>query len=152
MVVELLKKNVEELLQNTDYQLVSVELEDDTLVVSIDRLEGVDMDFCADLNSRLRALDLPQLDDYQLEVGSVSITAPFATLLQYQKHIGEQVEVLKKDRQIIRGTLLRADEQDFTVAYEKMERLEGKKKKQKVQIEDTLSYDTVQYVKLMLKI
>lgn len=153
-VITWVKERVESYLVGTDYQLIGVEADtsSDTIIVSIDSLMGVDMDFCADLNVRLRSEENTPLDDYELEVGSVSITAPFTTPLQYQKHRGEDVEVLDNSHQIYRGTLVDFDDQTFTIHYEVLEKLDGMKRKQRVSHDMTFRYDTVLYTKLILKI
>lgn len=153
-VISWVRGRVESYLCGTDYQLVGVEEDtsSDTIIVSIDSLTGVDMDFCANLNTRLRSEENTPLDDYELEVGSVSITAPFTTPFQYQKHRGEDVEVLDNTHQIYRGTLVGSDDQTFTIHYELLETLEGMKRKSHVHHDMTFRYDNILYTKLILKI
>ena len=66
-------------LAGTGYELItlSVSAQNDILV-EIDRLEGVDVDFCADLNRYLvEQLEAAGEDDYSLEVGSGIAHRPF---------------------------------------------------------------------------
>ena len=74
---------VEEKLQNTDYELIVLKVSgQNEILVEVDKLDGVDVDFCAELNHYLvEQLDAQGLEDYSLEVGSVSLTAPFVTNL-----------------------------------------------------------------------
>ncbi len=145
--VVLVRNLVTDYLRDTDYELVDVSVsKDNNIVVEIDRLRGVDVDFCGELN-RYLVDKLGDEDDYSLEVGSVSLTAPFKTRMQYEKHLGENVEVLTAEGKKLRGQLVSVDENTFSVDIEQMVAVEGKKRKQK-QIETfTWTYDGVKSVK-----
>ena len=90
---------VAEKLQGTGYELITLKVNaQNEILVEVDKMEGVDLDFCAELNNYLvEQLDAQGIEDYALEVGSVSLTAPFVTKMQYQKHLGHDVEVLAAD-------------------------------------------------------
>jgi ribosome maturation factor RimP len=123
------------------------------ILLEVDKLDGVDVDFCAELNRYL----VEQLDataaseDYALEVGSVSLTAPFVTKMQYQKHLNHDVEVLAADGKKYRGTLVSVDDATFAIDTEVMVAVEGKKRKQKEIQTLTFAYDGVKYTKYDLK-
>lgn len=92
-----LEKIIQEKLFGTDYELVTLEVSSgNDILVEIDRLAGVDVDFCAELNRYL--VEKLGEEDYSLEVGSVSLTAPFKTKLQYEKNLGHEVEVAFSNR------------------------------------------------------
>jgi ribosome maturation factor RimP len=142
---------LEEFLRDTDYQVaeVSVSAASDILV-EVDRLEGVDMDFCAALNRRIT--EALGDEDYSLEVGSVSLTAPFKTRLQYEKHLGHDVEVLDREGRKWRGQLVSVDEDTFAVDIEVMVAVEGKKRKQKEIRTQVFGYEDVKYTKYDIKL
>ena len=120
--------------------------------MEVDKLEGVDVDFCATLNHFLvESLDAQGVEDYSLEVGSVSLTAPFVTKMQYTKHLGHDVEVLAADGKKYRGTLVSVDEESFAIDTEVMVAVEGKKRKQKEIQTLTFAYNGVKYTKYDLK-
>ena len=48
--------------------------------------------------------------DYSLEVGSVSLTDPFKTKMQYEKNLGHEVEALVEGKKY-RGQLVSVDEE-----------------------------------------
>lgn len=156
------RKQIEEMvnafLRGTDYQLVTLEISSaHDILIEVDRLAGVDVDFCAELNRHL----VEQLgdEDYSLEVGSVSLTAPFKTRLQFEKNLGHEVEVLivesqkSKDRPSdskpvkYRGQLVSVDEDTFSVDCEEKVPVEGKKRKQTRIVTRTWRYDEPKYVK-----
>ena len=106
---------ISEYLKDTDYELVTLTVSpSNDILVEVDRLEGVDVDFCADLNRFLvEKLDAVE-PDYSLEVGSVSLTDPFKTKTQYFKNLGHDVEVLA-DGKKFKGLLVSVDEDTFSV-------------------------------------
>ena len=139
---EQIKALAEEFLQNTDYQLQVVEIDrENNILVEIDRLGVVDVDFCASLNRFL--VDRLGDEDYALEVGSVSLTAPFVSKLQYQKNLGHEVEVQANGKKY-HGQLVSVDEDTFAVDTEVMVAVEGKKRKQKQIQTLTFRYDAAQ--------
>ena len=146
-----LKNWIEEFLKDTDYELVTLRVSPaNDILVEVDRLEGVDVDFCAELNRFLvEKLDAVE-PDYSLEVGSVSLTDPFKTKTQYLKNLGHEVEVLI-DGKKLRGLLVSVDEETFSVDVPEKVEVEGKKRKE-LQIHTyTWRYDAPKYVKYDLK-
>lgn len=114
---EQIQNLVEQYLKDTDYQLQTLEIDqDNNILVEIDRLGVVDVDDCAALNRFL----VEQLgdEDYALEVGSVSLTAPFKSKIQYQKNLGHNVVVTDADGKKHSGQLVSVDEQTFQVDAE----------------------------------
>ena len=132
------------------------------ILVEVDRLAGVDVDFCANLNRFLvekieqSAISNQQSDlDYSLEVGSVSLTDPFKTKMQYEKNLGHDVEVLAKGEKDewrkFKGQLVSVDEDTFSVDIEEKVAVEGKKRKETQIVTYTWRYDEPKYVKYDLK-
>ena len=144
---------IQEKLQSTGYELITFQVNaQNEILVEVDKLEGVDVDFCATLNHFLvESLDAQGVEDYSLEVGSVSLTAPFVTKMQYTKHLGHDVEVLAADGKKYRGTLVSVDEESFAIDTEVMVAVEGKKRKQKEIQTLTFAYNAVKYTKYDLK-
>ena len=149
---------IEEYLQGTGYELITLNISAaDDILVEVDRLAGVDVDFCAELNRYLvEKLDkLPTTNDerpidYSLEVGSVSLTDPFKTKMQYEKNLGHDVAVLVEGK-ILRGQLVSVDEESFSVDIEEKVAVEGKKRKETKIVTHTWRYDEPKYVKYDLK-
>ena len=151
---------VEDKLQGTGYELITLKVNaQNEILIEVDKLDGVDVDFCAELNhylvEQLEARNDEQKsregDDYSLEVGSVSLTAPFVTKMQYNKHLNHDVEVLASDGKKYRGTLVSVDEDTFAIDTEVMVAVEGKKRKQKEMQTLTFAYNAVKYTKYDLK-
>ena len=166
---------IEEYLKDTEYELITLNVSaGNDILVEVDRLAGVDVDFCAELNRYLvenleaylqqcstdghRQSDRAELFtregkrdlDYSLEVGSVSLTDPFKTRMQYEKNLGHDVEVLVEGKKL-RGQLVSVDEETFSVDIEEKVAVEGKKRKQTQIVTKTWRYDEPKYVKYDLK-
>ena len=149
-----LKAWLSEYLNGTDYELITLEVSaGNDILVEVDRLAGVDVDFCAELN-RYLVEKLGEELDYSLEVGSVSLTDPFKSKMQFEKNLGHDVEVLvSTEGQSIKykGQLVSVDEETFSIDSEEMVAMEGKKRKVKQIVTRTWRYDEPQYVKYDLK-
>ena len=142
---------VEEYLRGTDYELITLEISAaNEILIEIDRLAGVDVEDCGKLNSWLvEQLDAAGEEDYALEVGSVSLSDPFKTKMQYEKHLGEDVEVLTAEGKEVRGQLVSVDEETFSVDVDTPVVVEGKKRKQHEMVTHTWGYGDVKYTKYM---
>ena len=150
---QLIQDLIAEKLQGTGYELITLKVSaQNEILVEVDKLEGVDVEFCAELNHYLvEQLDAQGIEDYALEVGSVSLTAPFVTKMQYMKHLNHDVEVLALDGKKYRGVLVSVDIDSFAIDTEVMVAVEGKKRKQKEIQTLTFAYDGVKYTKYDLK-
>lgn len=102
---------------------------DNHIVVEIDNDEAVDIDECAEISRYIdERLDRDK-EDFELEVGSAGLTSPLKKLRQFAKFEGEEMEVLCRDGQKLKGTLGAADEEGFELTFTKKVKPEGSKKK-----------------------
>lgn len=149
----LLEHLVQEYLKDTDYALITLDINSQNeILIEVDRLQGVDVDFCGALNQYMvEQLDAAGVENYSLEVGSVSLTDPFKTKMQYEKNIGHDVEVLTREGKKLRGQLVSVDEDSFAIDVDTLVAVEGKKRKQHEMITHTFAYGDVKYTKYDLK-
>ena len=125
---------------------------DNVIVVEIDAYErSVTIDDCVALTRAVEAEFDRDVEDYELEVGSAGLTAPFKVKAQYDKNIGNPVEVLTADGRKLKGDLVAATDDDFTVAIEKMVKPEGAKRKVRVVENETLKYNEIKYTKYLIQ-
>lgn len=95
---------IEGRLENTDLYLVDVEVTPaNEIRVEIDSDASVDIDRCVELTREIEQEFDRDVEDYELEVGSAGLTSPFKVLRQYEKNIGNEVEVLAADGRKYRG-------------------------------------------------
>lgn len=142
-----------EYIQETEAELIRLRISPDNfIVVELDSYEGLDVDFCAALSRHIQDKLDREVEDYDLEVGTVSITDPFLTRMQYDKHVGADVEILTKDGRKLYGVLVNVEDDCFEADCEVLVPVEGKKKKQK-QIETLrFGYEDVKYCRYDLKV
>ncbi len=102
---ELIGGIVEKALEGTDNFLVEVKVTpDNSVTVEIDSMTGVDIDTCARLTREIESQVDREVEDYELEVGSAGLTSPLKVRRQYEKNIGNELEVLTKDGRKLTGT------------------------------------------------
>lgn len=144
---------VEEALAGSPLFLVELKISRDNVVdVAIDSMEGVTIDDCVRVNDAVLDAFDRDVEDFELTVGSYSISDPLLVKRQYDKNMGGEVEVLTGDGKKLRGTLTAATDDTFTVTIEEKVKVEGKKRPQLVSTPVTLRYDEIKYTKNIIKI
>jgi ribosome maturation factor RimP len=143
---------VNDYISTSDYYLVDVRVSTDNhIIVEIDSFEGVSLDYCIQLTRHIESVFDREVEDYELEVGSAGLTEPFKVLKQYEKNIGNEVEVLTKTGKKMTGILTQADSAEFTLEIEKTEKLEGAKRKVKVAEAIAFSYEDIKHTKYIIR-
>lgn len=117
------------------------------IVVEIDSEEGIDIEECIALSKFIEAGLDREVEDFELEVGSAGVTSPFKVLRQYEKNIGNPVDVLTRKGIKTSGILKSADENGFVITTTKMVKAEGAKRKMAVEEDLPFTYDEVKSVK-----
>ncbi|WP_280747249.1 ribosome assembly cofactor RimP [Parabacteroides sp. PF5-9] len=145
-------KIVEEKLIASEYYLVDVVVKPGNLIiVEIDHDEAVNIDDCVALSRHIEAHLDRDVEDFELEVGSAGITAPFKVLRQYTKNVGNEVEMLLKSGVKLTGVLKSADESGVILSIEKKVKPEGAKRKVIVQEELSYTFDEIKYTKYLIR-
>ena len=124
---------------------------DNNIVVEIDSMDSVSIDDCANLTRAIESNFDREVEDYELEVGSAGLTSPFKVKQQYDKYMGEEVEVLTKDGKKLKGTLKEAGEDTFTVGISKKVKPEGAKRPVEVIEDETFNYSEIKYTKYLIQ-
>lgn len=130
---------VEKAIENTDAYVVELSVSaDNDIVVELDSPTGVDLDFCAEVSRHINeALDRDK-EDYSLEVGTASLSAPFKVRQQYEKHVGDNVDILTRDGRKLTGLLTAVgDDGDFTVEITRKVKEAGEKRPKLVAVPET---------------
>ena len=145
------KKLVDEWLQDKEYFLVSIEISpDDKIVVEIDHADGVWIEDCVALSRFIEDHLNRDEEDYELEVGSAGLGQPFKVPQQYVNFIGKEVEVLDADGKKVKGILNSVDGNDFSVSVEEKVKVEGKKRPVKQDVLHTYQMYKVKYTKYVI--
>ncbi|MBQ0008351.1 MAG: ribosome assembly cofactor RimP [bacterium] len=147
---ELIANLVEQKTGNTRYFLVDVSVTNDNVIsVEIDADEGVDIDFCVELSRFIESNLDRESEDFELNVGSAGLTSPFKVQRQYQKNIGQQVEVIVADGSKHKGELVSVDNDTFSIDETLMIRKEGDKRKKHYTETLTFNYSEIKQTKLI---
>lgn len=129
----------EEKLASSANYLVDVEIRPgNVIVVEIDNDEAVSIDDCVELSRYIEEHLDRDAEDFELEVGSAGITSPFKVLRQYQKNVGNEVEVWLTEGGKLTGVLKSADETGIVLTVQKQVKPEGAKRK--ITVEEDLAY------------
>ncbi len=147
----LVEQTVAQALEGTDMFLVEVSVSaDNRVVVEVDSMDYMDVDACVGLSRRIEeALDRDK-EDFELEVGSAGLTSPFKVRQQFDKNIGNEVEVLTRDGRKFSGTLAATTDDGFTVEVPRKVRKEGAKRPVVELQPETLAYGDAKSVKYVI--
>lgn len=113
----------------------------------IDSDTSVDIDACVALSRAIEAEFDREEEDFSLMVASAGIGSVLRLPRQYKKTVGRPVEVLLFNGIKILAKLEAADEQGITLSYEEKQAVEGKKRKQLVQVTRTYPFEQIKYTK-----
>ncbi len=130
-----LKKNIEEYvvqcIDNEETFLVDVDVKgnpnNQKIEVFIDGDQAVDINECSRISRKLS--DLLEESDlmtggYTIEVSSPGVSRPLKYLRQYPKHIGRDLEIVKKDKSKVKCELVDVTDEEIIISI-----LSGKSKK-----------------------
>ena len=145
------KKLVDEWLEDKEYFLVGIEIsQDDKIVVEIDHADGVWIEDCVELSKFIEDHLSRDEEDYELEVGSAGLGQPFKVAQQYINFIGKEVEVLDAGGKKYQGVLKSVDGDSFVVTINEKVMVEGKKRPQKMDVDHTFDMNNVKYTKYLI--
>ena len=122
------------------------------IYVEIDAFNGVDINYCIIISKLIESQFDRDDEDFELEVSTSSISAPFKVLNHYIKNIGKEIELFTLENRKIKGILKEANAEGFVLEEEELKKIEGKKKKQTVITSHAFAYDEVRLVKQIIKI
>lgn len=143
---------VNDCLVDSGYYLVDVKISpDNRIAVEIDSFNGVSIDYCVELNRYIESQLDRETEDYELEVSSAGLTEPFKVLKQYEKNIGNEVEVLTSKGEKLTGVLVWANDTEFAVETEKQVKPEGAKRKMTVIDEIVFKYQEIKTTKYIFR-
>ena len=88
--------------------------------------------------------------DFELHVSSAGIDRPLRVLAQYVKNIGRTVEIIKNDGAQLEGILKAASETEIEIETSRIEKIEGKKKKETIVEQIVLPLNTIKETKIVI--
>ena len=139
-------KAVETAIEGTDLFVVDVEVSPAKSIIV-----EVDSDTCTSLTRKIEELLPAELEDYDLEVGSAGLTSPFRVRGQWEKNVGNEIELLTADGRKLTGVLASLGEDDFTLEYQVKEKLPGKKRPEMVTKSERIPLENVKKASYLLR-
>lgn len=147
-----LARVIEGELEGTDLFLVSVEVTPDNAVtVEIDSDSRVDIEKCVELTRAVEAAFDREAEDYELEIGSSGLTSPLRLPRQYAKYVGQEVETVGPGGKKLKGVLVSAGPETFTLRTVRKVRPEGAKRPVEETCDLELGYGDVRDTRYLLK-
>jgi len=144
-----LKKAVEELAENRGFFIVGLQNKKGRIQVIIDDYKGIKLDECMDINRGLRSWFGERIDAYDLEVTSPGLTEPFKVYEQYDKNVGQKVQVQLHDGTQISGKLGNVSPEGIRVDEKKRMKTDNKKKKT-VHHQHDIPFGDIHHTKLLI--
>jgi ribosome maturation factor RimP len=148
LITELVERNIAE----TDIFIVDIEVKSTNVIsIILDSDTVVSIDNCVDIN-KFVCNNLESLceDVFELTVYSAGLTEPLKLKRQYIKHIGEEVEILRKSGEKRKGILLRIDDNCIEIEYAVTTKEPGAKKKTTIQLNEQIELDSIKSTKLVI--
>ena len=143
-----LSEVVESCLEGTPMFVTEIAVSpDNNIRVEIDSDESVDIDACAAITRAIGDAFDRDVEDYQLEVGSAGLTSPFKVKAQYDKNIGNEVEILTRAGRKLSGRLVETGDETFTVEVPTKVKHEGAKRPVIELVPETFAYGDCKSVK-----
>ena len=148
MDIKEIREVAEKALEGSDMFVVDCTITpNNTIDLTIDSDTSVSIDACAMINRAISDAFNRDEEDYQLTVASAGIGEPLRLVRQYQKLVGESIEVLLKSGVKVLATLDEVSEEAITISYDEAVVVEGKKKKQIQRTTHTFSFDEIKWAK-----
>lgn len=138
-------------IEGTDIFPVSISVStDNRIVVELDSMDRMDVDACVAISRSIEAQLDRDAEDFELEVGSSGLTSPFKVRKQFDKNIGNEVEVLTRGGRKFQGTLVETTDAGFTVEVPRKVKKEGQKRPVIEMQPETLAYGDAKSVKYLI--
>jgi len=145
---ETINNLIESYLTDNSLFLVDIKISSENdIEVTIESTEVVDISNCVDISKIVESGLDREIEDYSLTVSSAGLDQPFKVFRQYQKFIGKEVEVVFKNGTKQTAILSGAQEDKIELSFSKLEKVEGKKKRERVDINQFYSLEEIKSTK-----
>jgi ribosome maturation factor RimP len=119
--------------------------------VELDKSNGyVSIEECVAVSRNIEHNLDREAADFELHVSSAGLDKPLRVLAQFVKNIGKEVDVVLKDGTTLSGVLQHAEENSLTLETSRMEKIEGKKKKENIVEQHVLPMSKIKETKIVI--
>lgn len=120
---------IEEQLKDTEYFLTDLKVSPtNEITVEIDSLTPGDIEECVSLTRAIEEAFDRDVEDYELEVGTAGLTSPLKVKRQYEKYLGQDLEVLTTDGRKLHGMLRKVADEGIILSIQQKVKKGGVKK------------------------
>lgn len=142
---------VAEKIEGSEYYLLSVDIKPGNVInVELESMGPVSISDCVDISRQIEHNLDREEEDFSLQVSSPGLDKPLRDYRQYIKNIGRDLKIRLMDNTEIQGELLKADAEKIEVKESRKERVEGKKKKEVVEVNHVLAYTDIKQAKIKI--
>jgi ribosome maturation factor RimP len=120
------------------------------IYVLIDNDNGVSIKDCVEMSRHIEFSLDREKEDFELHVSSPGLDRPLKTLRQYQKYVGKELSVTSKDGKKYAGKLLKATDEGIEIETRAKEAVEGKKGKQLLIRNISLTFNQIKETKVVI--
>lgn len=119
--------------------------------VEIDKHEGnVSVNDCMSVSRNVEHNLDREVEDFELHVSSAGLDRPFRVHAQYVKNIGREVKVVSQDGDKTEGKLVEVNENQIVLENSRMEKPEGKKKKELIVEQHVFPFEQIKETKIII--
>ncbi len=111
---------------------------------------GVTVEDCVSVSRNIEHNLDRESEDFELHVSSAGLDKPLRVHAQYVKNTGRDLDILLKSGEKHTGTLTDVTESGIVVTHTEKQTIEGKKKKEIVEITRELSFDEIAEAKIVI--
>jgi ribosome maturation factor RimP len=150
LILDLAQERINEL----DRGLFVVDLSISTaniIRLEIDAEEGsVSIDDCIRVSRNIEHNLDREEQDFELSVSSAGLDKPLRVYKQYPKNIGRTIKVKTKEGEKLEGQLSSVDPEKIEVVFQEVVKIEGKKKKEKIEKRIELPFEQIEEAKIVV--
>jgi ribosome maturation factor RimP len=151
ITIDVIKKLAEEKLSEGNNFIVDISVKPgNKITVLLDNDKGVSIADCVAMSRHIEFNLDREKDDFELNVMSPGLTEPFKILRQYQKNLGKYIDVVTKENKKLTGKLVSATEEGIVLETKSKEKVEGKKAKQEIINNITLTFNQIKETKVVI--
>ena len=149
-VLELADERMNEL--NSGLFVVDISISASNVIhLELDKSDGnVSINDCMSVSRNIEHNLDRESEDFELHVSSAGLDKPFRVLAQYIKNIGREVKLVTNDGKKHEGLLTAAAAEEVTLEKSRMEKIEGKKKKELIVEQLVLPMTQIKETKIVI--
>jgi ribosome maturation factor RimP len=151
IAVDKIQKIVEDKIAEGSNFIVDISVKPgNNIYILLDNDNGISIQDCVEMSRHVDANLDREVEDFELHVSSPGLDRPLKTLRQYQKYLGKELSVTTKENKKFIGKLLDVSENEIKLETKTKEAVEGKKGKQLITNNISLTFNQIKQTKVVI--